>query len=370
MTHTKKKIILAVSNDLISDNRVHKVAMSLVEQGNEVIVIGRKLPVSSELPQMSYKTKRFKLFFNKNMSFYAELNIRLFFYLLFSSADIYTANDLDTLLGVYCASKIRRKKLVYDSHEYFTEVPELANNLKAKKVWLAIESYIFPKLSHCMTVCDSISKIYQEKYNVPVKVVRNVPFFKTNNFDKAKVEGIENSKVILYQGAVNMGRGLELMLETMKFIDSAKLIIIGSGDTLTELQESVKTQNLEDKIIFLGRIHFSELPSYTQLATIGISLEENISLNYYYALPNKVFDYIQSSIPVLVSDLPEMRSIVETYSCGEIVLDRTPEKLAHQIIQMISNSQLLEKYSQNTILAAQELCWEKEKETLFSVYNF
>lgn len=367
MNDKKKKIILAVSNDLVSDNRVHKVASTLVEANFEVCVYGRILSDSLEMPILPYKTKRIKLICNKNMLFYAELNIRFFFIFLFSNADIYTANDLDTLLGVYCAAKLRRKKIVYDSHEYFTEVPELIHNPKAKKVWTAIEKWIFPKLTHVMTVCKSIADIYSEKYNVPVQVVRNVPFSKKTEINSVQINGI-SKPIILYQGAVNVGRGLELMIEVMKYIDFAQFVIIGSGDILHDLQKTVKNENLEDKIFFTGRIHFSELPAYTASASLGISLEENLGKNYEFALPNKIFDYIQMNIPLIVSDLPEMKRIIEEYKCGEIVYNRNPEIIAQQIQKLIINSDQRNMYIENTKRAAKELCWDKEKEILLKVY--
>ena len=121
--------------------------------------------------------------------------------------------------------------------------------------------------------------------------------------------------------------------------------------------------------IFLGRIHFSELPAYTQLATIGISLEENIGLNYLYALPNKLFDYIQAHKPMIVSDLPEMRLIIDTYKCGEILLNRSPVALAEQINALLSNTELQNTYSLQAQKAASFLCWEQEKEVLINLYK-
>ncbi|HOS84609.1 MAG TPA: glycosyltransferase [Bacteroidales bacterium] len=369
MNTKKNKIILAVSNDLVSDQRVHKVATSLCNFGYDVCVVGRKLPNSIALSPQIYQTKRLRLLFKKNVLFYAELNIRLFLYLLFSRADIYTANDLDTLLGVYCAARIRRKKIVYDSHEYFTEVPELTNNPKAKRIWELIESWIFPKLRNCMTVCNSIASIYQQKYGVPIAVVRNVPILSKPTLTPAQLPHIGQKHIILYQGAVNMGRGIECMIEAMNYINNAALVIIGGGDLLSQLTTTVSESAVASKVFFLGKIPFQKLPAYTQCATIGISLEEDLGLNYRYALPNKIFDYIHAHKPILVSDLPEMRTIIETYACGEICTDRNPQALAEQIQKLLNNTKALQTYSHNAALAAQELCWEQDEKVLLGVYH-
>jgi len=271
-------------------------------------------------------------------------------------------------LAIYLAAKIRGKQVVYDSHEYFTEVPELIHNPKAKAFWERIEKSIFPKLTKCMTVCDSIANIYKEKYNVNITVVRNVPFKLKKNVVPIKIPGVQKP-IILYQGAVNLGRGIELMIDAMKYIETAQLVIVGGGDKLEELTSYVNSQLLQDKVIFIGRVHFSQLPSYTCQAAIGVSLEENLGMNYLYALPNKIFDYIQSQVPMIVSDLPEMKAIVTQYACGEILYERTPQALASIIEKLLSNDELRTLFIENSKIAAQELCWEMEKEKLLALYK-
>ena len=109
------------------------------------------------------KHKLLRLMFNKGPLFYAEYNIRLFFFLLFKKVDILVANDLDTLPANYLISRIRKKILVYDSHEYFTEVPELVGRDFVRRVWSGIEKRILPKIKYSYTVCESIARIYSEK---------------------------------------------------------------------------------------------------------------------------------------------------------------------------------------------------------------
>lgn len=368
MAESQKRVILAVSNDLTGDSRVHKMAMTLFENGFYVRVIGRKLPASIPLPEVPYETKRMRFFFNKGPLFYAEMNLRYFLYFLLHSYDFATANDLDTLLGLYKATKIRHKKLIYDSHEYFTEVPELVRRPKTQKKWRNIEQHIFPKLKRCITVCDSIAEIYHKTYGVRVSVIRNLPYRLEVVPPKAQLQ-LPSSNVILYQGALNMGRGLETMIQAMQYIDNACLLIIGDGDIRAELQKISNESGLSRRIIFTGKIPFHELPAYTQLATIGISLEEDLGGNYHYALPNKLFDYIQAGKPVLVSNLPEMAQIVSTYQCGEIVKDREPHNLAKQISNLLADNDRLNNFHTQCINAAQELCWEQQEQKILELYR-
>ena len=161
MSEKKRKIIVSVTNDLTYDQRVGKVCMSLHNQGYEICLVGRLLKDSAQIDR-PYSVKRFKLLFNQGFLFYAFFNLRLFIFLLFSKGDIYHANDLDTLLANWLASKIKKKKLVYDTHEYFTGVPEIQDRPSVKKVWEAIEKKIFPTLKHVFTVNSSIAVLMKK----------------------------------------------------------------------------------------------------------------------------------------------------------------------------------------------------------------
>lgn len=364
---SKGKIIVSVTNDLVTDQRVNRVCSSLLALNYEVLLVGRKL--NNSLPiNRKYQTKRFNLLFNKGFLFYANYNIRLFFFLLFSKSTILWSNDLDTLPANYLISKIKDLKLVYDSHEYFTEVPELVNRPRVQKVWQQIEKWIFPKLKNVITVSDEIAKAYYKKYHVSITVIRNLPF-KNKAFFKVKDIKKEGYNLIIYQGAVNINRGIEPLVEAMQHIENAKLYIIGDGDVFDDIVTKVRMLKLEDKVTLLGRIPFELLPHYTFQADLGVSLEENVGLNYKYALPNKLFDYINAGLPVLTSNLPEMEAVVKKYEIGETISIVSPETIAEKINELFSNKGKLNVYAQNSLKAKEELCWENEEQKLYSFVN-
>ncbi|MGZ4043852.1 MAG: glycosyltransferase, partial [Bacteroidia bacterium] len=159
MFTTKKIAAVSVINDLVTDNRVNKTCNVLLDSGYDVILIGRVLPASLPLPNWGFKTIRMNLLFKNGPLFYLFFNLRLFFKLLLLKTDLLFANDLDTLLPNYLVSKLKHIPLVYDSHELFTEVPELLNSPFKKKIWLSIEKRIVPRLKNCITVNSSIAKI-------------------------------------------------------------------------------------------------------------------------------------------------------------------------------------------------------------------
>ena len=333
--------------------------------GFQVLLVGRKLPSGLKLNTRKYQTKRFNLLFNSGAFFYAEYNFRLFLFLLFSKFDILLSNDLVTLSANFLVSKIRKKELVYDSHEYFTEVPELINRPKVQRIWEWLEQKMVPEIKHTYTVCHSIARVYNNKYGTDFKVVRNIP--KAGNF---KLKQNENQpKIILYQGAVNIGRGLKQAILAMHFIDDAKLVIAGEGDIKAELEVLVRTENLKNKVEFTGRLPIDELIRLTPKADLGLSIEEDLGLNYRFALPNKLFDYIQAQVPVLVTNLPEMSAIVNQYQIGEITSSLEPKILADKIKDALSNSEKRVLWKKNLQVAAKELTWENEEKVLIQIYS-
>lgn len=362
-----KKVSLSVINDLVTDNRVHKVATSLQKMGFEPVLVGRILPESQPVKR-TYQIHRMNLLFRKGPLFYFGYNFRLFFYLLKLAPDVLVANDLDSLLANYLASKIRRKPLIYDSHEYFTEVPELLGRPFVRSIWKWLERQMVPKVNAAYTVSESIAEVYREQYNVDFKVVRNLPVCLQhgNIVHREKEHG--KPKVILYQGAMNMGRGIESAIRAMQFLDGAELWLAGDGDIISRLQELVYELDLDKKVKFLGRLPLHDLHEVTCQADLGISLEEDLGLNYRYALPNKLFDYIQAGIPVLVSNLPEMRRIVERYQIGMIAETHQRKELAALMKEALFDKDKRYAWMKNLPLAAAELCWENEEKTIREIY--
>ena len=357
-----KRIIVTVSNDLVTDQRVHKMCCTLIEMGYDLLLIGRKHG-SQETLYRDYATKRISMLFHRGFLFYAELNLRLFFLLLFTKKEVLFSNDLDTLIPNYFVAKLQRKELIFDSHELFSEIPELKHRKLIKQFWLTIELWILPKITKVITVIDAIKKHYKNLYGIEAVVIRNLPLEKSVHQQSFPFP-TENKNIILYQGAVNIGRGIELMLETIKLLDNCVLVIIGTGDIIEVLKQKVSSQTLENKVRFMGKVLPKDLKQFTPNATIGLSLEEDIGLNYRYALPNKLFDYIQAEVPVIVADLPEMKKLVETYQVGEILWERSPKSLAKLILKVISNN-----YTIALQKAKRELTWTREKDKLIRLLN-
>lgn len=356
------KILMALSNDFSTDKRVHNIAKSLTSAGHSVHIFARKHKNSPPLLPTSFDVKRQKHFFKRGFLFYAEFNIRFFLVALLSRNQIIWANDLDSLPAAWLASKLRRRVLVFDSHEFFSEVPELVHRGAIKKVWQKLENILIPRIQFGITVSEGIRHEYIRRFGVDFLLIRNMPY----KVELPEIKDNNQPPYLMYQGALNPGRGLELMIETMKYLPEIHLIIAGSGPLEKKLKQLAHELKVSECIHFQGHIPFSQLYQTTMGAICGFSLEEDLGLNYRYALPNKLFDYIQAGIPVVVSDLPEMAHWVRTHHVGMVLEERTAENLSKIIKKNFTTSDCRNRWKQDIQKFRQEFIWENEEKRLIA----
>jgi len=352
-----------VINDLVTDQRVQRIAGTLDRHGFEVVLTGRIVKGSTSYNDPRFEIRRYNMLFRKGPLFYAFFNIRLFFRLMIiKRPSFFLAVDLDTLPANYLVSRLRSVPLLYDSHEYFTEVPELIGRPFVKKTWEQIERWIVPKLKHAITVSTSIAKAYKKKYGTEFTVVRNVPLLHEPVSEHEINHQYPSKYKIIYQGALNLGRGVELMISAMQYLEDTILIVAGDGDITDELHAMVAEMKLREKVIFHGRVVPEELYGITCQCNAGLSLEADMGLSYRYALPNKIFDYIQTRIPVICSDLPEMSALVNDFDVGIICGERDPREVADRIRTVIEGDKGHSPGNKKIDEAAKLLCWELEEE--------
>ncbi len=241
----------------------------------------------------------------------------------------------------------------------------LSTEKNIQRIWETIESFIFPRLSLAITVSNPIANIYSNKYKIPVFTIRNVPeIIHYNIIDIRKELNLNHQDpILIYQGSLNIGRGLEFLIESVYFLKDVYLIIVGQGDIEKDLKKKTKELNLHERVFFLGKIENKKLRSITPNATLGFSLEEDKGLSYRFALPNKIFDYIQANVPIICSNLPEMKNIVESYKVGLSLNYKniTPKAFASILNNILSDKETLLLWKRNCFIASQELCWENEK---------
>jgi glycosyltransferase involved in cell wall biosynthesis len=366
----QKRVYMTVSSDLATDNRVHRSCTVLEELGFQIHLFGRQKKNSPVMPPRSYCVRRMQLKFEKGAFFYAELNIRLFLILLFKKYDFLFANDLDTLPAAYLASRLKRKPLLYDSHELFTEVPELVGRPRVQKVWQRLEKKMLPHIDHMITVNQSIAGIFENKYAIHCSVVRNVPMRLDPIAAHSKsFLGLSDAQIMLIiQGSgLNIERGIEEAVMAMAQIPRAVLFLVGDGDAIPSIQKLVAQLQLQDQVRFIGRVPYNELLRYTAAADLGLALDKPLSLNYALALPNKVFDYIQAGTPIVASSLIEIETLIHKHNCGVVLPEVTPQMIAEKINALIDQPERRAEYKKNCQQAALLENWDTDKQVLMDV---
>jgi len=360
-----KRIIFTVTNDLTYDQRMQRICASLAANGFAVTLVGRKLKTSIPFTDQLFQQKRLYCFFTDGFLFYAEYNLRLFFWLLFKQVDIICAIDLDTILPCYFAAALRSKKRVYDAHELFTEQKEIVTRPSVHKFWLAVEKFAVPKFINGYTVNQFIANELQRRYNVHYSIVRNLPVLSSPH---PLGEGLGEGLFIIYQGAVNEGRSFETLIPAMQQAN-AKLKIYGKGNFFEQVKQLIKDYKVEDKVELMGFVVPQELKQITPQAYIAVTLFEQTGLNQFYSLSNRFFDYIMAGVPQVCVNYPEYKTINDAHNIALMIDNTTIETIAAALNSLLKDAALHEHLRKNCVNARSVLNWQEEEKILIEFYR-
>ncbi len=358
-----KHLVFTVTNELNYDQRMIRICETLFNEGYKVSLIGVQFSNSPKLIDRKFNQKRIKCFFKKGFGFYAEYNVKLFFTLLFKKADLFCAIDLDTIMPVFFAGKMKNKALVYDAHEYFSQQKEIITRPKVYKIWHYIERHFVSKFKNGYTVCYCISKAFEELYKIKYEVIMNATSIKISNKISPKKE-----KLILYQGAVNEARGLEYLIPAMKNVDGI-LHIYGEGNFMGQVKTIIHNHCLEEKVIIKGRVSPAELHEITNQYYIGLNLVENIGLNQYYSLANKFFDYMHAGIPQVSMNFPEYKRINDEFEIAVLIDNLEPNEISNAINKLLTDDEKYAQLVQHSNEAKLVYNWENESKKLIQFYK-
>ena len=363
MSH-QKKICIAFLGNALHDSRIVNLTNSLKKDSCKVSVISFDWFISSQ----NYFTDELKIFKLKKKQF------SLFFYLRFASilirelmktkADIYFAEDFYTLPFVWLIAKLNRSKIYYNSRELYAFLGGLRNRPILQSIIKKIEKFFIKKVDLVLTTGEMDSEFLQKFYGISnTLVIRNIPLLQTANekIDFRKRFRIpEDYLILLYQGVLLEGRGIPLIMRTMADIEKTALIILGDGEQKNSFLKLADDLQISNRVFFIGTISQDDLINFTSGGDVGLSIIENISISYFHALPNKMFEYIMAGLPVLASDLPQMKKIIDKYKVGECVNLSKEEELLLTLNNWVRNPNLLQAYKDNCVKAASELNWQEE----------
>ena len=358
---------------------MQRICGSLAAGGYRVRMVGWQRPASPSLTPQPYEQHRLRGWFQRGKLFYVEYNLRLFFYVLSQRAAAWCACDLDTALPMWLRARLGGQPFVYDAHELFTEVPEVVARPAVQRVWRWVEGFIVPRARLAYTVGPALARVFAQRYGRPFAVVRNVSRLRADAALPPPVpattrppSGYDRGGYILYQGALNVGRGLENLLDAMPLV-AGRLVICGEGDLSAALRERAEKLGLlaSGKVEFRGFVLPEALREVTHHAAVGIMLLENIGLSYYYSLANKFFDYVHAGIPQVLIDFPEYRALNEQFDVAELVADLAPATLATALNRLLPGGDptRYQHLAANCRRAAPQLSWQHEERELLRLWG-
>ena len=362
----KKSITIAFLGNAAHDTRVTNLTKSLTDDNFNVRVISFDW-TTPKFKTIIGKTSIFKLDKSRSsISYYLNFLRILFSELLKTNSSIYIAEDIYTLPIVTFIAKLRKAKLYYNSREFYAFLGGLRNRKTLQATIRGIEKFFIKKVDQVLVTGEGDAQFLQEYYGISnTVVIRNLPLERKpeNKIDlRTRLNIPANDLILLYQGVILEGRGFTPIIEALSEIEDFHLVTLGSGVFQSEYEKFAEELKISNRVHFIGTIDQSELINYTAAADIGLALIENISKSYYYALPNKLFEYIMAEIPVLSSNLPQMKNIVEDYNVGEVIDIEKEGELAARLRSLIINRDILSEYKQNCKAASSELNWQKEYE--------
>jgi len=314
--------------------------------------------------KIQYRSLQIRLpcFFKKGKLFYLEYNLRLFIYLLFQRADCICAIDMDTIVPCYGVSRLKGIRRVYDAHEYFSQLNEVISRPLIYRFWHYLEKMMIPRFPNGYTVCQSLAKAFNEKFGVSYEVIRNVPILEPLPLR----EKVENT--LLYQGAVNKGRGLDNVVAALQQT-KVVLWVCGEGNFMRQMKEAVTRHEVSDKVIFWGILNPDDLKQKTAAAWIAINPFEKTGLNQFLSLSNKFFDYLHARLPQITMNYPEYRHYNQQYEVALLIDDLNPDTIAKAINRLISDVSLYNKLVANCTKAREEWNWQREEKNLLLFYQ-
>ena len=376
------KVASLVHNHLTHDSRVEKQALSLGNAGYDLNVFGLwKKGLLEEETKQGFKIKRIKICTSflkgsigrliKFAEFTCKVSLKI------KKMDVVHCHDFHPLPAMIINKILFRSNsyVIYDAHEYESQKLGLGNGNKVFiKLLERISSYF---VDGFITVSEPIMEAYNGLYlKTPKTLVLNCPCYqdKVESNRLQTLLSIPNEEInCLYQGGFLPYRGIEELTQAFckEELAEVNLLLMGDGGMTSagqKLEKQILDLSTKQKNIYhVQSVPMNELLSYTSSASIGVCLTIDNCLNHKYSLPNKFFEYAMAGLPMLVSDLPEMRKLVEKYNCGVICESVTPVGIAKGLRKLLQQD--LKKLGNNARKMAEAHSWEVQEKKLLTLYK-
>ncbi|RUR27819.1 glycosyltransferase [Vreelandella andesensis] len=386
------KVAMLVCNSFLNDARVRKEAETLVNAGFQVTVHALAVPGCQSRSDVlssgirvrrhggdqttkkpspgSTKRERSKLDVLALILSRVRALLSMGWTTFRSRPDIVHAHDVNMLPTAWLAARLAKAPLIYDAHEISTD-REGYQSFRGLVGW--VEKQLVPGAAGMITTTDARAKFFARAYGVsrPLVLQNRPRFIEVSRSNRIREElGLKESwPIVLYQGGLQPGRGLDRLVKAAVNVSDTYFVFIGGGSQAGDLKRLVGDLNLGQSVYFIDTVPLDELPSYTASADIGIQPIENTCLNHFTTDSNKLFEYVIAGLPVIASQLPEISKVVRQHDLGLLVPPGNTEALASAIVELVKDSSRRTHYQMNAKKAAKLLNWETQEASLLALYH-
>ena len=368
--NNNKNIALVYLGDFFFDARLTNMALSLRNENYKVSIIST---YSKKLNSPLFEDFSFYQISLSKKGFwkYLEFHNKVKEVLKCKRHDIIISSDLYSLSAV-TSCRQQTKQIIYDCREIYFEL-EAHKQKPIHRYWnYRFEKYHLKYVNNVIVTADSdlivLKKTYGNKLHLKWDVIYNYPGHFQQKEPKqllSKFIPKQNIKII-YQGVLQKGRGIKRLIDIAIYNNNISAIIVGEGEGFQHYA-NYNTQNNKNKnVYFLGSIPYIQLLGITAQCDIGWAAIQAQSLSNQLALPNKVFEYIMAGIPIIASNLPNIKPIINNYKVGWIIKNSDVREVNTAIEEVANNRNI---YKKNLVLASKKLNWKIQHQSFMRIIN-
>ncbi len=367
-------IAMPLDTPAIDDRRVLRIGSNARTSSRENTVLQayrwarRHLPMNGLLMR-GMKQLAWRFFVDQEFYYLKLFNNTASYY----TPSVFVANDLPMLpLAKQLAQKCGAR-LVYDSHELYCE-QEFSKREKYR--WSEIEGKYIGACDIVITVNQSIASELEQRYGIrDVKVIHNAErTLKSPAISQCLHEAFNlsaNKKIVLMQGGLSAGRNLKALVDAMRYVQNQDvvLVVLGDGILLRSLEKLAQQRGIAGRVYFHNAVPQSNLLEFTAAADVGVIPYQATCLNNHYCTPNKLYEFIAAGLPILATDLPEIRKVVKEREIGLVGDTSSSKKIGSLIDNFFSDEERFANWKANVSIVRQLICWEQEEKKLIHIYQ-
>jgi glycosyltransferase involved in cell wall biosynthesis len=366
-----KAVILEIG-DIRTDGRCSNIARSIKRFDVQVTFLGPgEQDCEDELDGMRIEQLRVIRSLGSKIMF-IHFWFRAFWRAVILRPSIVVSEDLYSLPAALAVKFFTRSKVLYDAKELYFAIASLHHRPVTQWFWSAVERFCIRFTDSTITSGERDSELIRQRYNIPLPVtINNHPPRRLHpgnkNILRKKFNIADSYTIIIYQGWLLRGRGLFHLLDIADAIDTVYVVIMGSGVLRDEIGLYAQRKNIAERVLFTGEMPYKEMLEYTAGADVGCALIEDYGLSYRHARPNKMFEYIQAHVPVLVSTMPPMQEVIDTWGVGVAVAPDDISAIIREAKRLIDDRGFYRQCVEQCKKAAAVFHWEEEEKKLHAL---